>query len=131
MLIGPEPTTEGFDVYSYAENDNELVGELALSDTRYPFDMLRSFPQSFKNRFRVQETRNESLKGLILIDSPGILSGSKNLNREYDITEVIKNLASVILNSNLVELKLCYHKIGNIYILAYLIWFFICKKIYI
>jgi len=95
MLIGPEPTTEGFDVYSYAENDNELVGELALSDARYPFDMLRSFPQSFKNRFRVQETRNESLKGLILIDSPGILSGSKNLNREYDITEVIKNLASI------------------------------------
>merc|ERR1719334_1634405 len=83
MNIGPQPTTEGFDVYSYAPVNNTLEGNLALASQRYPFDNLKRFPDEFKSRFKIHEIPNKALQGMIMIDSPGILSGAKNSLRNY------------------------------------------------
>ena len=97
MNIGPQPSTEGFDVYAYSSTRSTLNGLLAIDSPHYPFKHLKKYSASFTNRFNIHEVDNKALKGLIYIDTPGILSGKKNFEREYNFFEVIEHLASVFL----------------------------------
>ncbi|KAJ2360243.1 hypothetical protein IW150_007554, partial [Coemansia sp. RSA 2607] len=54
-----------------------------------PFSGLTKFGTKFLSRFQVAQMNNPLLSNLTLIDTPGILSGSKQIQRGYDFVSVI------------------------------------------
>jgi len=91
MRIGPEPTTDGFNVIMWAKDDRKIPGNAAVNDATKPFQPLGAFGNSFLNRFHVAETNNRVLENLTLIDTPGILSGAKQeIDRGYPFTKVLE-----------------------------------------
>ncbi|MES1903534.1 MAG: TRAFAC class dynamin-like GTPase superfamily, partial [Paramarteilia canceri] len=93
MNIGPQPTTDGFDVYAFGETGTTLQGNIALSSAKYPFQPFIRYGDAFINKFRIHELPNDTLKGTVIIDTPGILSGAKQLERGYPFDKVICDLA--------------------------------------
>lgn len=90
IRIGPEPTTDGFNVVMYG-NPCVIPGNAAIVDVTKPFQPLSKFGNNFLNRFQICQTENTVLKYVSIIDSPGILSGEKQrLDRGYDFISVVQ-----------------------------------------
>ncbi|OLY78050.1 EH domain-containing protein 1 [Smittium mucronatum] len=87
--IGIEPTTDKFTAVMWGPEKKIIPGHAAAVSGDLPFTNLQSFGTSFLSRFQVSQLDNPLLKNITLIDSPGILSGSKQLERGYDFTKVI------------------------------------------
>jgi len=91
MRIGPEPTTDNFHVIEYAEEDGKIPGNFLSVDSSKPFRHLQQFGSTFLNRFEASQSNSEALKSVTLLDTPGILSGEKQVvNRGYDFAGVLK-----------------------------------------
>ena len=94
MRVGPEPTTDKFISIMHGDSDNVIPGNAASISDDLPFQNLQQFGTGFLNRFEVVQVPSQILKGITLIDTPGILSGEKQrLDRSYDFAEVIHYLA--------------------------------------
>eukprot|EP01129_Flabellula_baltica_P011370 TRINITY_DN4961_c0_g1_i1.p1 TRINITY_DN4961_c0_g1~~TRINITY_DN4961_c0_g1_i1.p1 ORF type:complete len:542 (+),score=112.55 TRINITY_DN4961_c0_g1_i1:59-1627(+) len=90
MRIGPEPTTDRFVAVMHDENERIIPGSALSVDPDRPFSTLNSFGEGFLSRFEGALCNSELLKHVTFIDTPGILSGSKQRqNRSYDFTEII------------------------------------------
>ena len=107
--IGPEPTTDGFAALMDGTSPTPIPGNAATADKRRPFRALSRHGAAFLNKFCISELRCDLTKELTLIDTPGILAGSKQtMGRNYDFAEIVKWFAE---RSDLILLLFDAHKI--------------------
>ncbi|XP_030755095.1 EH domain-containing protein 1-like isoform X2 [Sitophilus oryzae] len=91
MRIGPEPTTDKFIAVMYGENDGVIPGNALVVDPKRQFRPLSAFGNAFLNRFQCSLLKSPVLKGMTIIDTPGILAGEKQrIDRGYDFTGVLE-----------------------------------------
>ena len=91
---GPEPTTAKFIAVTHGEHERTIPGHAACSDIELPFTSLQQYGSSFLDRFEVAQIPSNVLRGLTLIDTPGVLSGEKQrVKRGYDFVAVARHLS--------------------------------------
>ena len=78
IRIGPEPTTDKFVAVMYGKESNIIPGNALVLDERRQFKPLLKFGNQFLNRFQAAQVDSAVLKGLTIIDTPGILSDNNN-----------------------------------------------------
>lgn len=93
MRIGPEPTTDRFIAVMYGEKEGVIPGNALVVDPKKQFRPLSAFGNSFLNRFQCSLVRSPVLKGMSIIDTPGILAGNPN----HEITIRILNKFFILL----------------------------------
>ena len=91
--IGPEPTTDKFVAIMNSDEEERVVPGNALTVTpNTPFSGLEKFGNGFLTRFEgSQVVGSDILKNVLLIDTPGVLSGEKQkLGRSYVYQDVME-----------------------------------------
>jgi len=87
--IGPEPTTDKYCAVMYGEEDQIIPGNALSVDPEQPFTGTSQFGSSFLSKFEASKCKSEILKNIIIVDTPGVLSGKKqSLGRSYDFIRV-------------------------------------------
>ena len=91
IRIGPEPTTDRFIAVMYDEKEGCIPGNALVVDPKKQFRPLSKFGNAFLNRFQCSSVNSPVLKGISIVDTPGILSGEKQrTDRGYDFTGVLE-----------------------------------------
>lgn len=90
IRVGPEPTTDRFTAILLGQEDKIIPGGALSSDKTRPFTGLSPFGNNFLSRMEGVELNSGILQNVTLIDTPGILSGAKQRNRNYDYEAVMK-----------------------------------------
>jgi len=91
IRIGPEPTTDRFIAVMHGDHDGIIPGNALVVDPKKQFRPLSKFGNAFLNRFQCSQTNSEVLKGISIVDTPGILSGEKQrTDRGYDFIGVLE-----------------------------------------
>lgn len=91
IRIGPEPTTDRFIAVMYGEKEGVIPGNALVVDPKKHFRPLSKFGNSFLNRLQCSQVDSPVLKGISIVDTPGILSGEKQrVDRGYDFTGVLE-----------------------------------------
>jgi len=89
--IGPEPTTDRFNVVMGGSEDRIIPGNALAVDPAMPFTSLTRFGTEFLNKFQASMCKSPTLDKVYFVDSPGVLSGEKQkLGRAYDFTKVVE-----------------------------------------
>lgn len=89
--IGPEPTTDRFNIVMGGAEDRIIPGNALAVDPAMPFTSLTRFGTEFLNKFQASLCRSPTLDKIMFVDSPGVLSGEKQkLGRSYDFTKVVE-----------------------------------------
>jgi len=87
--IGPEPTTDRYVAVMYGDEEQTIPGNALSVDPDQPFTGTNQFGSNFLNKFEAAKCSAPLLKNIILIDTPGVLSGKKQtLGRAYDFVNV-------------------------------------------
>jgi EH domain-containing protein 1 len=91
IRIGPEPTTDSFIAVMHGDKDGIIPGNALVVDPKKQFRPLSKFGNAFLNRFQCSMVSSDVLKGISIVDTPGILSGEKQrVDRGYDFTGVLE-----------------------------------------
>ncbi|XP_040576099.1 EH domain-containing protein 3 [Lepeophtheirus salmonis] len=91
IRIGPEPTTDRFIAVMHGDQDGVIPGNALVVDPKKQFRPLTKFGNAFLNRFQCSTTDSPVLKGISIVDTPGILSGEKQrTDRGYDFIGVLE-----------------------------------------
>jgi len=91
IRIGPEPTTDRFIAVMHADSDGVIPGNALVVDPKKQFRPLSKYGNAFLNRFQCSGTASQVLKGISIVDTPGILSGEKQrTDRGYDFIGVLE-----------------------------------------
>ncbi|XP_045124397.1 EH domain-containing protein 3-like isoform X1 [Portunus trituberculatus] len=91
IRIGPEPTTDSVVVVMHNQRDGIIPGNALVVDPNKPFRPLSKYGNAFLNRFQCSYANSNVLKGLTIVDTPGILSGEKQrVDRGYDFHSVLE-----------------------------------------
>lgn len=91
IRIGPEPTTDRFIAVMYDDKEGTIPGNALVVDPKRQFRPLSKFGNAFLNRFQCSLVSSPVLKGISIVDTPGILSGEKQrVDRGYDFTGVLE-----------------------------------------
>jgi EH domain-containing protein 1 len=91
IRIGPEPTTDSFIAVMYDDKENTIPGNALVVDPKKNFKPMSKFGNAFLSRFQCSQLPNDVLQSLTFIDTPGILSGEKQLiDRGYDYAKVLE-----------------------------------------
>ncbi|KAJ1731242.1 hypothetical protein LPJ61_002626 [Coemansia biformis] len=106
--VGIEPTTDRFVAIMNGPEPKVVPGHAAAVSGDLPFSGLTKFGTKFLSRFQVAQLNNPLLANLTLIDTPGILAGSKQIQRGYDFISVINWFAE---RSDLILLLFDGHKL--------------------
>ena len=88
--IGPEPTTDKFVAVCHGPEDRIVPGNALTVAPMSPFGGLKYFGNGFLTRFEGAMMDCEMLRRITLVDTPGVLSGSKQREgRSYDFDGVV------------------------------------------
>lgn len=90
IRVGPEPTTDRFTAVLLGNDDKIIPGAALCAQNFRPFTGLSPFGNNFLSRMEGVELDSPVLRNVTLIDTPGILSGAKQRNRNYDYEAVMK-----------------------------------------
>eukprot|EP00980_Cylindrotheca_fusiformis_P015213 scaffold4222_cov115-Cylindrotheca_fusiformis.AAC.9 len=90
IRVGPEPTTDRFTSVLWGPNDKIIPGAALCSQQDRPFTGLSPYGNNFLSRLEGVELDSPILCNVTLVDTPGILSGQKQKNRNYDYESVMK-----------------------------------------
>ena len=91
IRIGPEPTTDRFIAVMHGDTEGVIPGNALVVDPKKQFRPLSKFGNAFLNRFQCSTVNSPVLKGISIVDSPGILSGEKQrVDRGYEFTGVLE-----------------------------------------
>ncbi|OMH81055.1 EH domain-containing protein 1 [Zancudomyces culisetae] len=88
--IGIEPTTDKFTAVMSGASSKIIPGHAAAVSGDLPFTGLQKFGTKFLSRFQVSHMNKSVLQNITIIDSPGILSGAKQMDRGYDFTKAVQ-----------------------------------------
>jgi GTPase SAR1 family protein len=90
--IGPEPTTDKFTALLHAPNEEQegvILGNALSVQANMPFRGLSHFGDGFLSKFEGVYCHADVLKNVILVDTPGVLSGAKqSQGRSFDFVSV-------------------------------------------
>ncbi|KAJ2783719.1 hypothetical protein H4R18_001557 [Coemansia javaensis] len=106
--VGIEPTTDRFVAIMHGAENKVVPGHAAAVSGELPFSGLTRFGSKYLSRFQVAHMNNPLLENLTLVDTPGILAGSKQIQRGYDFISVINWFAE---RSDLILLLFDAHKL--------------------
>lgn len=106
--IGVEPTTDKFTYVSYGKEEIITPGEIVSVDSEKGFEGLTQFGNGFLHSFRESRVDSEVLNNFAILDTPGVLSGEKQNNRDYDFEKVIAWFAD---RADMIFLAFDIHKI--------------------
>lgn len=91
IRVGPEPTTDRFTCILHGNTDKVIPGAALCSQSDRPFRGLSPFGNNFLSKLEAVEIDSPILRNITLVDTPGILSGTKqSLGRNYDYDAVMK-----------------------------------------
>mmetsp|Transcript_9093 Transcript_9093/g.20269 ORF Transcript_9093/g.20269 Transcript_9093/m.20269 type:complete len:568 (+) Transcript_9093:115-1818(+) len=90
MNIGPEPTTDRYSAIMYGPEDRVVPGNTLCVAPLSPFGGCQTFGNGFLTRFEGSMVNSPILKSLTIVDTPGVLSGSKHRERTYDPEAVLE-----------------------------------------
>ena len=94
--IGLAPTDDGFTVIVYGEQEEDVCGPVSLARLPAEFADLRLFGDNFLQRLRVKVRNREALKGVMVIDTPGMIdSAEQTVDRAYNFEGVVRMLAEL------------------------------------
>merc|ERR1719320_2234808 len=74
IRIGPEPTTDRFIAVMHDDTEGVIPGNALGGDPKKQFRPLSKFGTAFLNRFQCSHPNSGVLKGISIVDTPGILS---------------------------------------------------------
>jgi len=106
--IGVEPTTDKFTYVTYGKEEVITPGEIVSVDSEKGFDGLKQFGNGFLRSFRESTVDSEVLNSFAVLDTPGVLSGEKQNNRDYDFEKVVAWFAD---RADMIFLAFDIHKI--------------------
>lgn len=90
IRVGPEPTTDRFTAVLWGPQDKIIPGAALCSQMDRPFTGLSPFGNNFLSRMEAAELNAPILRNVTIVDTPGILSGQKQRNRNYEYEAVMK-----------------------------------------
>lgn len=91
IRVGPEPTTDRFTCILHGDTDKVIPGAALCSQSDRPFRGLSPFGNNFLSKLEAVELDTPILRNITLVDTPGILSGTKqSVGRNYDYDAVMK-----------------------------------------
>ena len=91
IRIGPEPTTDKFTIVMHGKHDGVVPGNALVVDPKKQFRPLSKYGNTFLNRLQCSEVNSRVLRGISIVDTPGILAGEKQrTDRGYDFTGVLQ-----------------------------------------
>ena len=108
IRVGPEPTTDRFTAILHGRDDKIIPGAALCAQNFRPFTGLSPFGNNFLSRMEGVELDSAILHNVTLIDTPGILSGLKQRNRNYDYEAVMKWFAE---RADLIVIMFDAHKL--------------------
>eukprot|EP00727_Mastigamoeba_balamuthi_P004953 m51a1_g14456 putative eh domain-containing (506) ;mRNA; r:645437-647699 len=89
--IGPEPTTDRFVAIMGGKDEMIIPGNALVVQADMPFRALSRYGNDFLNKFQASVTNAPILDDLVIVDTPGVLSGEKQrIGRSYDFTSVVE-----------------------------------------
>lgn len=106
--IGPEPTTDKYTALMYGPEDRTVPGNTLTVEPMSPFGGCSGFGNGFLERFEGVTMNCELLKSLTLVDTPGVLSGTKHRERLYDPDAVLAWFAE---RADMIILVVDVHKV--------------------
>eukprot|EP01012_Entosiphon_sulcatum_P008686 TRINITY_DN14768_c0_g1_i1.p1 TRINITY_DN14768_c0_g1~~TRINITY_DN14768_c0_g1_i1.p1 ORF type:complete len:562 (-),score=166.07 TRINITY_DN14768_c0_g1_i1:106-1791(-) len=89
LWTGPEPTTNKFTVVFYGNEVNQISGRILAANTNLPFRGLQQFGNEFLEGFAGYQIPSDLLRGVTLVDSPGVLETSDLHSRAYKYVDVM------------------------------------------
>ena len=93
---GVAPTDDGFTFLVHGEQEEDVAGPAALSRLPAEFQVLGAFGPGFLQHLKVKVRNREVLKGVSLVDSPGMIdSAAGTASRDYDFPGVVRRLAGL------------------------------------
>ena len=90
QTTGQAPTDDSFTVITYDKNEGndsgveQRDGKVLLNDSSYPFSSLKKHGRRFAAHFRLKFVKSDFLKGLSIIDTPGMLDSVSERDRGYN-----------------------------------------------
>ena len=94
--VGIAPTDDAFTFLVHGEDEREVVGPAALNMLPAELAALSDFGPELVQRIRVKVRNRDALKGVVLVDSPGMIDSSeRSISRGYDFFGTIKFLAEI------------------------------------
>jgi EH domain-containing protein 1 len=117
---GQAPTDDSFTIITYDDSapdetpvrvTEERDGKYLLNNPEYPFESLKKHGQRFASHFRLKKVNSPFLRGLAIVDTPGMLDSITERDRGYNYQEVIGDLAHL---ADLVLVVFDAHKAGTV-----------------
>lgn len=107
--VRPQPCTDKFIAVVHGDEERLIHGNAAACLPQLPYQGLSKFGGSFLSSFQALVLPSKILKEITFIDTPGVLSGSKQrIGRDYDFAEVSAWMAK---RADLVFLTFDAHKL--------------------
>eukprot|EP00747_Dinoflagellata_sp_TGD_P166030 gnl/TRDRNA2_/TRDRNA2_188204_c0_seq1.p1 gnl/TRDRNA2_/TRDRNA2_188204_c0~~gnl/TRDRNA2_/TRDRNA2_188204_c0_seq1.p1 ORF type:complete len:473 (-),score=92.81 gnl/TRDRNA2_/TRDRNA2_188204_c0_seq1:39-1457(-) len=107
--VRPQPSTDKFMAVVHGEEERLIHGNAATCMKELPYQGLSAFGGNFLNSFQTLVQPAGILRDITFIDTPGVLSGSKQrIGRDYDFASVCAWLAQ---RADLVLLTFDAHKL--------------------
>jgi GTPase SAR1 family protein len=88
---GIAPVDDGFTIITHGPEPLDKDGAAVITNPQFSWSDLQQFGQTLVSHLRLRQLPNETLKGLALIDSPGMIDAADaTVDRGYDFSGVVR-----------------------------------------